>query len=86
MTKGVLYLVPNLLGAVPPEDVLPARTLADKARAVGIDTVAAVDRVEIECVAPGIDRADIDIDVARSLGVDAGAARDRADGNRGIAV
>ncbi|MFO1310578.1 MAG: SAM-dependent methyltransferase [Burkholderiales bacterium] len=25
---GTLYLVPNLLGVVPPEDVLPARTLA----------------------------------------------------------
>ncbi len=25
---GALYLVPNLLGVVPPEDVLPARTLA----------------------------------------------------------
>jgi len=24
---GRLYLVPNLLGIVPPEDVLPARTL-----------------------------------------------------------
>ena len=26
--SGRLYLVPNLLGIVPPEDVLPARTLA----------------------------------------------------------
>ncbi len=26
--SGTLYLVPNLLGAVPPDDVLPARTLA----------------------------------------------------------
>lgn len=26
--SGHLYLVPNLLGAVPPEDVLPARTIA----------------------------------------------------------
>ena len=25
---GTLYLVPNLLGAVPPSDVLPARTIA----------------------------------------------------------
>ncbi len=25
--SGTLYLVPNLLGAVPPEQVLPARTL-----------------------------------------------------------
>ncbi|MFO1413988.1 MAG: SAM-dependent methyltransferase [Burkholderiales bacterium] len=28
MVTGTLYLVPNLLGAVPPADVLPARTLA----------------------------------------------------------
>jgi 16S rRNA (cytidine1402-2'-O)-methyltransferase len=28
MMAGTLYLVPNLLGLVPPEDVLPARTLA----------------------------------------------------------
>lgn len=27
MTAGVLYLVPNLLGAVPPANVLPARTI-----------------------------------------------------------
>jgi 16S rRNA (cytidine1402-2'-O)-methyltransferase len=27
MTAGVLYLVPNLLGAVPPTNVLPARTI-----------------------------------------------------------
>lgn len=26
--SGTVYLVPNLLGAVPPEDVLPARTIA----------------------------------------------------------
>ena len=26
--RGTLYLVPNLLGVVPPEDVLPARTIA----------------------------------------------------------
>ena len=26
--SGTLYLVPNLLGAVPPENVLPARTIA----------------------------------------------------------
>jgi len=26
--RGTLYLVPNLLGAVPPQDVLPARTIA----------------------------------------------------------
>ena len=25
---GTLYLVPNLLGLVPPENVLPARTIA----------------------------------------------------------
>lgn len=28
MTTGILYLVPNLLGQVPPESVLPARTIA----------------------------------------------------------
>ena len=32
--KGTLYLVPNLLGAVPPDAVLPARTIAS-ARALG---------------------------------------------------
>src|SRR4051812_2557898 len=26
--NGVLYLVPNLLGLVPPDEVLPARTIA----------------------------------------------------------
>ena len=26
--NGALYLVPNLLGLVPPGDVLPARTIA----------------------------------------------------------
>ncbi|MEO8848757.1 MAG: SAM-dependent methyltransferase, partial [Casimicrobiaceae bacterium] len=31
---GTLYLVPNLLGAVPPEQVLPGRTL-QVARAIG---------------------------------------------------
>lgn len=28
MTKGALYVVPNLLGVVPPADVMPERTLA----------------------------------------------------------
>jgi 16S rRNA (cytidine1402-2'-O)-methyltransferase len=28
MMRGTLYLVPNLLGALPPADVLPARTIA----------------------------------------------------------
>ena len=26
--SGTLYLVPNLLGVVPPDDVLPARTIS----------------------------------------------------------
>lgn len=71
-TTGALVLVPNLLGAVPPESVLPARTIAT-ARSIGhwvVETPKAA-RAFLKSLGPGRPIAELSI---RELRPDAGAA------------